>query len=182
MEIDNYNLPPKNYDDIYFDYIFESGYEVFTRTHTEAVIFFVYSGKLDICYPKKKISLAKGQYAFIKHDVIITINKNDCGNEKFSCAYIGFSKKYLLQLYQTMGGKYISFVDTSFRHALIRLPYTPYLQSLYISLIPYLECRVKPSMHILDLKRKEGIYSLILTDERFYSCLFDFINRSTHNN
>jgi len=175
MKTDNYT-PATNYSDIYFDYILQNGCEVFTRTNTEAVIFFVYSGRLDICCSQEKISLTKGQYAFIKHDVITTINKYDCGNDKFCCAYMGFSKKYLFQLYQAMDGEYSWFSENGFPHALIKLPYTPCLQSLYISLIPYLEYGVRPSVNILELKRQEGIYSLILTDERFYPCLFDFVN------
>jgi len=177
MKTDNYTSAT-NYSDIYFDYILQSGCEVFTRTNTDAVIFFVYSGELNISSPKEKISLTKGQYAFIKHDVITTINKNNCGNDKFCCAYMGFSKKYLFQLYQAMDGKFLPFTENRFRQALIKLPYTPCLQSLYISLIPYLKYGVRPSINILELKRQEGIYSLILTDERFYSCLFDFVNTS----
>jgi len=171
--------PPTTPHDIYFDYILQSGCEVFKRTNTDAVIFFVYSGKLDICCPNEKISLTKGQYAFIKHDIIITIDKSDSGNDKFCCAYIGFSKKYLFQLYLAMDGKYLPFTENRFRQALIKLPYTPSLQSLYISLIPYFEYGVKPSVNILELKRQEGIYSLILTDERFYSCLFEFASPTT---
>ena len=175
MKTDNYTSAT-NYSDIYFDYILQNGCEVFTRTNTDAVLFFVYSGQLDIYCSQEMISLTKGQYAFIKHDVITTINKNDCGNDKFCCAYMGFSKKYLFQLYQAMDGNYSSFSKNRFTHVLIKLPYTPCLQSLYISLIPYLEYGVRPSINILELKRQEGIYSLILTDERFYSCLFDFVN------
>jgi len=175
MKTDNYTSTT-NFSDIYFDYILQSGCEVFTRTNTDAVIFFVYSGELNISSPKEKISLTKGQYAFIKHEVVTTITKNDCGDDKFCCAYMGFSKRYLFQLYLAMDGKYTSFPKKGFKQALIQLPYTPCLQSLYISLIPYLEYGVKPSINILELKRQEGIYSLILTDERFYSCLFDFVN------
>jgi len=161
--------------DIYFDYIFRDGSELFMSANTEAVIFFVYSGEMNISSMYETISVGKGQYAFVKHDVIITINKNDCGTDEFCCAFLKFSKNYLLDLYLGFDGHTIPFSEKQFEQALIKLPYTPSMQSLYVSFKPYLEYGVRPSKEILELKRQEGIYSLILTDERFYSCLFDFV-------
>ena len=176
MKTDHSNYMQVCYPDIYFDYIFQHGSEIFLRTNTEAVIFFVFSGELNIRSMQEDISVRKGQYAFVKHDVLATIYKNNCGADKFCCAFLGFSKRYLLDLYLAMGENTLTFPEKRFEQELIKIPYTPYMQSLYISLIPYLKYGVSPTKTVLELKRQEGIYSLVLTDERFYPCLFDFVN------
>lgn len=40
----------------------------------------------------------------------------------------------------------------------------------------YLEWGVKPSDCIVELKQQEGIFSLLLVDDKFYTSLFDSIN------
>jgi len=173
MKTHHANSAPLYSSDIYFDYIFRKGSEM--RTNTEAVIFFVYSGEMNISSRHETISVGKGQYAFVKHDVEITISKKDCGTDRFCCAFLGFSKNYLFDLYLGMNKHMIPFPNKRFEQAIIKLPYTPSMQGLYVSFKPYLEYGIRPTKEILELKRREGIYSLVLTDERFYPCLFDFI-------
>ena len=57
---------------------------------------------------------------------------------------------------------------------IIKLPRNPYLESMHISLLPYLYLNIQPVEQIVEIKLTEAVFSLLLTDEIFYASLFDF--------
>jgi len=180
MEANNCIYRPLYTSPIY-DYLSENGNELFIQAQKEAVIFFVYSGELIISYNDEAICVKKGEYAFVKRGIVADINKRDIENEKFSGAYIGFDKIFLWWFYRKIYNPALSISNDKFEQSIIKLPYTPYMHSLYISLETYREYGRKPERDILCLKLQEGIYSLTMTDNRFYSCLFDFIYPCSHD-
>lgn len=173
MKVDECIYKPP-YHSIY-GYLFEGGSESFLYADKEAVIFFVYSGELAISYQNEKIILKKGEYAFVKCNIIINIMKKDIGLEPFNGIYMGFNKWFLWDIYKNFCYQPGYFCPNNFEQNIIKLPSNPYLQSLYISLKTYLEYGEKPSPDILQLKMLEAVHSLTLTDKRFFTCLFCFI-------
>lgn len=175
MEINNDYIYKSTYCSLIYDYLLENGSETFIKVNREAAILFVYSGELIISCENETICLKKGEYAFVKRGIVIEINKKNLGNEKFSSAFIGFDRHFLWWFHCKMCNRSLIHSKDKFDRNLIKLPRTPCLHSLYISLETYKGYGEKPTIDILSLKLQEGIYSLIMIDNRFYSCLFDFI-------
>lgn len=175
MKASGYLYKPFYIQDVYFDYLIGKGSEPFIRANKEAAVFLVYSGQLVISYKNEKILIKKGEYGFVNRDVIVSLKRKNCEGEQFCCVFMSFGEKCLLDFYNNLDESAFPFTSSRFNQCIIKLPYSPYLQSLYISLKPYLDWGIKPCADILRLKRIEGIYSLLLTDSRFYPCLFDFI-------
>ncbi|MCD8260509.1 MAG: AraC family transcriptional regulator, partial [Bacteroides sp.] len=63
----------------------------------------------------------------------------------------------------------------SLKSSVVRLPKTPHLESLFLSMIPYFETEEEPQENLINLKIQEGILSLLQINKNFFSTLFDFI-------
>ncbi len=158
-----------------YGHLCENGSECFLRSDKEALLFFVYSGKLTISYLDEYITLGKGEYAFVKRDIFTDIKKHGTGTQNFNGIYLGLDKYFLWDIHDDLSKQCKCCRSRNFENNLIKLSSNPYLQSLYISLGIYLDYGVNPSEDILQLKMFEAVYSLTLTDSRFYTCLFDFL-------
>ena len=58
--------------------------------------------------------------------------------------------------------------------AVIPLQSEPALESLFASLLPYTDARVKPLAEWIELKEREALLCLLTMSPRFYPTLFDF--------
>jgi AraC-like DNA-binding protein len=56
----------------------------------------------------------------------------------------------------------------------VKLPKTPNLESLFLSMIPYFETDEEPQKEVIELKMQEGVLSLLNIDKAFFPTLFDF--------
>lgn len=163
-----------NFNDIYFDYVYNQGED--TVSISFPMIFFIYSGELIIQCENKKIAINKGESVFLRHGSTVYMRKINCGAEPFCGIYIGFSKSILSEVHHSIicNKKYQQgYIDNN----IVQLPCIPCIQSLYISMATYLEYGLKPSECIVELKQQEGIFSLLLVDDKFYNSLFDSINK-----
>lgn len=163
-----------NFNDIYFDYIYNEGEDSLTISFP--MIVFIHSGKLTIRYDYESITINKGEAVFLSSRSKICICKKDCGDEHFCATYIGFSQTILLELYSTINNKK-QYQQTCADIKIVSLPCVPCIQSLYISIATYLEWGIKPSKYIVELKQQEGIFCLLLIDDKFYNFLFDFVKK-----
>jgi len=162
--------------DIYFDYIYNPADNTIQDIKVSCpVIFFMYSGTLTIKYKGRKISVKKGECVFFQAGTMATLHTKNYNNESFSGIYMGFNESFLSDFYINFHNKKAVPKNDGFSADIIKIPCTPYMQSLYISMIPYLERKTKPEKNILELKRMECIYCMLTSDPRFYTSLFDFI-------
>ena len=165
-----------------FEYLRGDGSELFTLSKGNPFMLFVYSGELTVSYEDEHVSLQKGEYLFVKKDITVNISKSDSEEEKFCTVFFSFEKMFLLDFYKNLDIKYIHTSLAKPEKNIIKLPYNPYLQSIYISIGSYLEYGVKPTSDIINIKMQESVYALMLTDIRFFSCLFDFVHLMNYNN
>lgn len=166
-----------NFNDTYFDYVYNQGED--TVNINFPMILFIHSGELIIECENKRIVINKGESVFLRHGTKVCICKKDCDAEPFCGIYIGFSESILTEIHHTIicKRKYQSnYIDSD----IVQLPCIPCIQSLYISMATYLEWGVRPSGCIVELKQQEGIFSLLLVDDKFYNSLFDSINEKQH--
>ena len=167
-------MSAKNFNDVYFDFVYNQGEDIVNIDFP--MIFFIYSGELIIECKNKKIAARKGEAVFFRSGSTVCIRRNNCGTEIFCGIYIGFSKSILSDLHHTIACKKTyrpDYIDGD----IVQLPCVPCIQSLYISMVTYLEWGEKPSEYIVELKQQEGIFSLLLVDEKFYNSLFGFVKK-----
>lgn len=165
--------PTYTYSEIFSEYFFQEGSNS-PPASPEHVLIFVISGKLTVHCKCGTTTVKKGEYIFLRKDTDTTLERKSSNNEPFRSVFMGFNLCFLKKLHPIMDKKKISPYCGNFSVNTIKLPKRPYLESLYISLLPYLLCDFSPMKQVLEIKLMEAVYSLILTDERFYSYLFDF--------
>lgn len=167
---------------IYFDYIY-SDKQAENKTVKVAypVIFFIYSGCMKVNYQTEEIFVKKGECIFLQANTIASFQTEENDEERFCGIYIGFNKSFLFEFYENYYKKGTIKEEDDFIADIIKIPCTPYMQSLYISMIPYWEQKSKPEKHMMELKRKECIYCMLTSDSRFYKSLFDFIKPIKQN-
>jgi len=173
MKADAIAYPIYNYSDIFSEYFFHDEEEQ-DRTCPGHVLVFVISGELTVHCKCNKTTLNKGEYIFLREDTDTLLERKASGDEPFRSVFMGLNQCFLKKLYQVIDKKKILPGTEDFADNIITLPKKPYLESLYISLLPYMQWDVCPMKQVLEIKLREAVYSLILTDKRFYSCLFDF--------
>ena len=165
-----------NYSEEYFNFVINEQDDKSLLNTSYARIFFVFSGELIIDDNGEILTIGKDEYVFIKAETNVRIIKKNKGNEHFCGAYIGFCKLLLFDFYCKSGKKLNLCCPQTCCCNIIKLSYNPYIHSLYLSIKVYLEWGRKPSNNIIVIKQLEGIYCLLLTDDRFQRNLFDFID------
>lgn len=165
--------PIYTYSEIFSGYFFQGKTEG-AGTSPPHVLVFVISGELTVHCKCGTTNVAKGEYIFLRRDTDTVLERKPSGDEPFRSVFMGFDRTFLKKLYPAIAKKTISTKSGDFADNVIPLPKKPYLESLYVSMLPYLQWNVSPMKQVLEIKLMEAVHSLILTDERFYSCLFDF--------
>ncbi len=163
--------------DIFYKYFFDEE-EGCLYTCPEHVLVFVFSGELEISCGSLKKTVRKGECIFLRKDVSTMLVRKLSENEPFGSIFMGFSHNFLCKFHHRMNKKNIPPKTGKFRKNIIELPHNPYMESIYISLMPYYQMNKQPLQQVMELKMMEAVFGLLLTDERFYSCLFGFLKHS----
>lgn len=165
-----------NYTDLFVKYFFKNE-SVCNRACPEYVLIFVFSGELAVCCDNHKTTIRKGEYVFLRKNINTVLSRKACNGETFKSVFMGFNPTFLREFYQNMNKKELAGEREYFTTGFLKLPRNPYLESMYISLLPYLDLNVQPMQQFVEIKMIEAVFSLLLTDKRFNSCLFDFPDR-----
>lgn len=174
MKPDKIHTQTYNYSELFFDYFFHHEKNC-TRKCPEHVLVFIYSGELVAGCDQCKVTVRSGEYIFLHKDIYIQLEKKPGNDQPFRSVSLGFNQSFLYECYRNMDKTKIPTHTDNFDRNVVELTKNPYLQSLYISMIPYVEGRIKPIRSIMEIKLMEAVLSLLITDERFYACLFDNI-------
>ncbi len=137
-------------------------------------IIYVYSGELIVEDDGHTSGIHAGEYVFIKRDHRLKMLKHAVDGVPYKAISIRFSRNFLRGFFSRMDKSGLPADTRRFRKAIVPLPKTPSLQSLFLSLFPYTDANVKPKDEIIRLKMEEAVYCLLDTDVRFYPTLFDF--------
>ncbi|MFH6991142.1 helix-turn-helix domain-containing protein [Flavobacterium sp. FlaQc-48] len=140
----------------------------------EHVLVYIYSGEQVIEDRDKKITLQKGDCAFIRRDHRLKMFKNSKNEDLYKGISLTFKRNVLREFYSKIDKselpKYIPVSDEN----VFKLKATPAIESLFQSLTPYFDSNIKPTEGITHLKLQEGIYALLNSSELLYPVLFDF--------
>lgn len=140
----------------------------------EHVLVYLYSGEQIIEDGDKTITLVAGDCAFIRRDHRLKMYKNSKGEDLYKGISLTFKRNVLREFYTTINKSEIPTNITISDKKVFKLQPSPALESLFQSLTPYFNNKVKPTESIVHLKLLEGIYTLLNTDKLLYSILFDF--------
>lgn len=174
MKSDSHSYPIYNYRDMFLKYFFrnESGCRL---ACPEYALIFVFSGKLTVHNENYNIIVRKGGYVFLRKDIGTILMRESINNESFRSIFMGFNHSFLREFYHNMNKENIPRSARNFRKNIVKLPQNPYLESLYISMLPYMQWSVKPIKPILKIRLMEAVFSLLSTNKSFYHYLFDFL-------
>ncbi len=171
MKLGSKPYPIYNYPDIFSEHFFRGTAGRFL-TCPGHVLIFVFSGKLIVTCGSYRKTVRQGEYIFLHQNEDIILDRKSCHQERFSSLFMGFSACFLSDFYRNLPSHYFPDKEVYFHTNIVELSRNPYLDSLYLSLYTYLKANTVPANEIIELKLKEGVYTLLTTDKRFYNCLF----------
>lgn len=164
--------PIYNYPDIFDKYFFRGqGGAIPCPDHA---LVFVISGELVVTCSCGTTNISEGGYLFLRRDPDTLLARKASDGKAFRSVFMGFNPCFLKRMHPAVRREKPAPDGGDFADNVIELLRKPSLESLYISLLPYLRCDTEPNARLLEIKLTEAVYSLIQADERFYGCLFDF--------
>lgn len=162
-----------SYSDIIFSYFFSDDCKC-SKMVREHFLVYIYSGEYHLEEGNRKIIIRSGECAFLRRDNRVNMTKMPKGGKPFQGIFMMFKRSFLRDVYQKTDHKNLPFDIEKHRQSIIKLPETPDIKGLFLSMMPYFNSSVKPMEEMMNLKQLEGIYSLLNIDKRFYATLFDF--------
>lgn len=164
----------RNYSNIVFAHFFNHEIMCYERGHCHFLIY-VISGELSIKEAgREDIIVSASECAFVRRNHRLTFIKRPSIGSPYKGITMAFDRAFLRAYYQKIVHIQHSNVQTSIESTVVKLPTFPTIESLFLSLIPYFNSEVKPIDEVMQLRREEGVITLLNHDKRFYPTLFDF--------
>ena len=162
-----------NYNNIFFSFFYDDTSGCIHRSH-EYAMNYVYSGEMLLDNGKEQIHVGKGECVFIPRDHHITMYKRTAGGERYCGIFLMFTRSFLKEMYTKFEQYKTPEHTPKLASDVIKLPQTAELTSLFASMVPYFDPKVKPQDDLMQLKLQEGLLALLHIDKRFAPMLFDF--------
>lgn len=162
-----------NFSDILYSFFSDKD----SMCHDKAEFHFmmyVVSGKVIVTEEDKEYAVHKGECVFVRRDHRVMFTKNLHNDEPYQSITLKFNRNYLKKFYQKLN------IDNQLKRAkplpssVYLLDKSPYLSSLFLSLLPFFESNIEPHPEFIEHKFEEGIRALLSLSESFYPMLFDF--------
>ena len=162
-----------NYSDILYTFFSDKD----SMCHDKAEFHFmmyVVSGKVVVTEGSKEYVVRKGECVFIRRDHRVMFSKNLYNDEPYQSITLRFNRNYLKKFYQKLN------IDNHLKNvkqlnsSVHLLEKSPYLDSLFLSMLPFFESNIEPHHEFIEQKFEEGIRALLNLNESFYPTLFDF--------
>lgn len=143
----------------------------------EHALIYILSGELEITEHGRKTVLHPGDYAFVRRDNRMWLQKRVKEGKPYRSIVLKFSREFLRDFYHTLNRRELPAEAKRDKPSLhVISAERPDIRSLFESVIPYFNAGIKPSDEILKLKMTEGVYAILNTDLNLYASLFDFID------
>ncbi|MCD8183475.1 MAG: AraC family transcriptional regulator [Bacteroides sp.] len=167
---------PRNiaFADVMLNYHYEedSKCALMVRDH---ILFYIYSGEVEVHENGHITRLHKGDCAFIRKDNRVSLVKRPMNGEPYHATVLRLTRHFLLDFYRRLNNAQLpDKSERDKRSLLILAAGRPDILSLFESIKPYYYSDARPSEEWLDLKMAEGVFALLHTDKNLYASLFDF--------
>lgn len=163
-----------NYSDIFFGFEFAEGREC-AHLCKDHLLVYVYEGELTLIDGKDEEKVSKGQCVFLQRNHQICM-KDTTSQGKVDALFLVFSRQYLREYYRQMDKEALVKEVKDCGHRILRLPPTPDITGLFLSMRPYLHSTRKPSQTMVELKRNEALQAILDIVPESPATLFDFID------
>lgn len=173
MKSDSQKTQTYSYVELYSEYFFHKQ-NGDIGTCPEYTLVFVFSGELTVKDCFGKTSLRKGEYIFLRQDSRTILLRSTYNDEVFSGAFLGFHRSFLCEFHRLFSQSDAFPRENRFSKSIVTITRNPYMDSMYVSLLPYFEWESQPSEEVLEIKLTEAVLSLLQTDLNFYNYLFGF--------
>ena len=165
-----------NYKDIIFS-CFQPEESLSEHCLPHHALIYAYSGELRITDNGNEHTVHAGEYVFLKRDNRVKIHKHIYGTDPYKAISIRFDRKFLREYFSSLKRRAKLPENVwRFKAAVIKLDASPYIESLFASLIPFTDRGITPSEEFVTMKINEAMSCILQSDPRFYPTLFDFNN------
>ncbi len=162
-----------NYSDIIFSYYFSDDC-MCSKMVRDHFLVYVYSGEYILEEGGQKTVVGAGECVFLRRDNKVGMIKQPKNGDPFMAIFMHFKRNFLREVFQKFERSDLPGEVEKHPRSVVKLPDTPDIKGLFLSMTPYFNSEVKPSDDIMCLKMLEGIHSLLNIDKRFFPTLFDF--------
>lgn len=140
------------------------------------ILFYVYSGEVEVHENGRITRLHKGKCAFIRKDNRVSLVKSPLDGEPYHATVLRLTRRFLQDFYRQLNTAELPDKSERSRKSLLVLSSDrPDIVSLFESIKPYYYSDDSLSDEWLNLKMVEGAYVLLNTDKNLYASLFDFV-------
>lgn len=162
-----------NYNDVFYSFFYDDLSGCVHRSR-EYAINYVYSGEMILDNGNEQIHVGKGECVFIPRDHHITMYKKTKDGERYCGIFLMFTRRFLREMYGKLEQRKVPTNTAKLNSGVIKLPKTAELASLFASMTPYFDPKVKPVDDLMQLKLQEGLLALLHINKKFAPTLFDF--------
>ena len=141
----------------------------------EHTLLYIRSGRAEVVCDGHRTPLSAGDCVFLRKDHRLLLEAwAPEGGAPFQSVALFFCRKFLHAYYRGLSRKELPLDARRSREPVLKMPAGPELESLFLSLTPYLDTSDALPEEIAWMKRQEGLRCVLAADRDFYASLFDF--------
>ncbi|MCR4859589.1 MAG: AraC family transcriptional regulator [Bacteroidales bacterium] len=141
----------------------------------EHTLLYIRSGRAEVVFEGRRMPLAAGDCVFLRKDYRVVLDAwAPEDGRPFQSVALYFCRKFLLSYFKSLTREELPLDARPVAGAALKIPAGPELESLFLSLTPYLDSADELPREVAWLKRMEGLRCVLATDRNFYASLFDF--------
>lgn len=140
------------------------------------MLVYIYSGEFSVHDGINERTFRNEDCVFIRKNHRIKFSIGTSESDYIKIIFLVFNRNFLIEFYQQIDKLSITGSHTNFRESFLTIPVRPDIESLFYSMIPYLNSAVSPSENVMRLKLTEGIFALLNFNSHTSAVLFDFID------
>jgi len=127
-----------NYSDVFFSFHLSEDKRCSSMAHDHYMVY-IYSGEYHIVEGKKRTVIRPGECVFVRRDNRVNMEKLSKGDEPFRGIFMMLKRPFLREMFQKIEKKNLPDSTCKFKQSAIKLPDTPDITGLFLSLTPYLD-------------------------------------------
>jgi len=141
----------------------------------EHTLLYIRSGRAEVVVDGRRIPLSAGDCVFLRkdHRLVLDAWVPEDGLP-FQSVALFFCRKFLHAYYRGLSRTELPLDARRRRETVLKIPPGPELESLFLSLTPYLDASDELPEELAWMKRLEGLRCVLAADRDFYASLFDF--------
>lgn len=141
----------------------------------EHTLLYIRSGRAEVVCDGRRTPLLAGDCVFLRkdHRLVVDAWAPEDG-QPFQSVALFFCRHFLHSYYRDLSRRELPLDARRNEEPVLKIPSGPELESLFLSLTPYLDSAESLPEEVAWLKRLEGLRCVLAADRNFYASLFDF--------